>query len=372
MMTLRRAVRTAVLRQRRVLLGGLFSLVCFAAIRLSTEPKESWSLATKTTLPPSTEDQGISDGELLELPQVRPEVSLVIVHSFEEKRRCNISSRSQVALLFITRGPMVHEALWRDWLRAAHGVIPAEFAAAPPELALPASQLDSGVDGSSMNSSTHDHKGAAVEVVAWVYAAEATCVPRWAGSCAGAKFVHGESAAAIHTHLHSHDIACCPETQLNRTAESVNILFEGDFELLQVYIHPPPAFKGYPRHSVFADSVVPNRVEVHVPTLNLCIMLPLHNHVSKLQTWPAHSYAACAGGRMVVGWHKALLAEAGLSVDQTFWGSHGLVQAHRSLLTAALQHPGNTWFMTLGDASIPLYPPQLMSFSRQKSRNILT
>ncbi len=86
------AVRTAVLRQHRVLLGGLFLLVCLAAIRLFTAPKESWSLATNTTLPPSTEDQGISDGELLEVPQVRPEVSLVIVHSSEEKSRCNISS----------------------------------------------------------------------------------------------------------------------------------------------------------------------------------------------------------------------------------------------------------------------------------------
>ncbi len=79
---------------------------------------------------------------------------------------------------------------------------------------------------------------------------------------------------------------------------------------MQVYIHPPPAFKGYPRHSVFADSVVPNRVEVHIPMLNLCIILSLHTYVSKLQTWPAHCYAARAGGRMVVGWHKALLADA--------------------------------------------------------------
>ncbi len=52
---------------------------------------------------------------------------------------------------------MVHEALWRDWLRAAHGVIPAEFAAVPPELALSASQMDSDVDGSSTNSSTYNH-----------------------------------------------------------------------------------------------------------------------------------------------------------------------------------------------------------------------
>lgn len=236
---------------------------------------------------------------------------------------------------------MPHETLWRDWLRAARGSILAELA--------PTAQAAAGAAASGRLQDRPGNPGWMSRV--W-HGSErtpgaATACPDGPAIVCGQRLFMVRASAGTYAklHLHMRRILTAPEATIMLRPL-----------VLQVYIHPPPSFKRSPRGSVFADSIVPHRVKVHVflpvgratvlltGSLSSCSTLSGLVEPSAKAVHPADRRQLCKPCRA-----------------QTSWGSHALVQAHRSLLSAALWHAGNAWFQLIGESVIPLYPPQLVS-----------
>ena len=66
---------------------------------------------------------------------------------------------AKVAVMFLTRGPMPHEVLWADWLRAANGLMPVEGDAQAGALASP-QQCSSAAPGTPFVHAVHQVWGA--------------------------------------------------------------------------------------------------------------------------------------------------------------------------------------------------------------------
>ena len=166
-----------------------------------------------------------------------------------------------VALMFLTRGPLPFEALWREWLLQARGMLPLYCVAA-------AACANAGWDE--------------------VRAVRAACGGGGGGGGNG-------SSTSTNNSISSSDDDDDPHLILGQ-------------RLFRVYTHAPPSFPGYLRGSIFAGTLIDDRLS-------------------------------------------------------TTWGDHSMVEATRRLLQAALLGPGgaaNQKFMLLSESCAPIYHPAVV------------
>ena len=163
--------------------------------------------------------------------------------------------------MFLTRGPLPFEALWREWLLQARGMLPLYCVAA-------AACANAGWDE--------------------VRAVRAACGGGGGGGGNG-------SSTSTNNSISSSDDDDDPHLILGQ-------------RLFRVYTHAPPSFPGYLRGSIFAGTLIDDRLS-------------------------------------------------------TTWGDHSMVEATRRLLQAALLGPGgaaNQKFMLLSESCAPIYHPAVV------------
>ncbi|KAL4424080.1 hypothetical protein ABPG75_001381 [Micractinium tetrahymenae] len=208
----------------------------------------------------------------------------------------------QVAMLFLVKGPLRHEAMWRAWFERAEGLLPAQAVsnalcasedgmpaalAACSSLASPPTQAGAppGVRSSSSGSSSSKQPG------------------RPAGPAAGSGSSSSSSSSSstgsslrrwLYERWHPGGASRAPGV-LDRQ------------HLFDVYVHPHPNFTGYPAGSLLHGRELPDSLRV-----------------------------------------------------ATEWGTHTLVDAAEALLAAALKNPRNQKFFMLSESDLPLYSPHVM------------
>ncbi|PRW05940.1 beta-1,6-N-acetylglucosaminyltransferase enzyme [Chlorella sorokiniana] len=131
----------------------------------------------------------------------------------------------KVALLFLTMGPMHHEATWRLWLSSAAGMLPVREAQAAVCTASP------------QQYSALRQACTAGERPTVAAAAAAAALEGVATGSIGSEGVVGEKAAAA---------KAWPIDQQH---------------LFSVYLHAPPSFKGYPTDSLWHGHLIPRRTQ---------------------------------------------------------------------------------------------------------------
>ena len=140
-------------------------------------------------------------------------------------RSCRDALRvPSVALLFLTRGPLPFEALWREWLLQARGMLPLYCVAA-------AACANGGWDE--------------------VRAVRAAC-----GGGGGRGF-GGNSSSSNNSNSNSF-INDDTDHDIEYDIEDPHLILGQ--KLFRVYTHAPPSFPGYPRGSIFRGTLIEDRL----------------------------------------------------------------------------------------------------------------